>query len=97
VPLVDAPAALLLFVFELLVCFSCIAESEAGLSLVSPEVSAIRVGMIWNPYQVGYPGEPFDPGEVVSLHLRITLIPRRYRDAVSRCFRLRADITHFCA
>lgn len=70
VPLADAPAALRLFVFELLLYPSCIAESEAVLSLVSPEVYPIRVRMIWNPYQVGYPGELFDPGEVVSLHLR---------------------------
>lgn len=41
--------------------------------------------------------EPFDPGEIVSLYLKDTNPPRDTRDAVSRCFRLRPDIPHFCA
>jgi hypothetical protein len=41
--------------------------------------------------------EPFDPGESVSLYLKDTNPPRDTRDAVSRCFRLRPDIPHFCA
>ena len=41
--------------------------------------------------------EPFDSGEVVKLAPSRTVIAKRYRDVVSRYFRLRSDIPHPCA